>query len=427
MSGTTVMLVSFFTLLFLGMPIAITIGISAALALWVSGIPIVFLSQIAFSALDSFVFLAIPLFIMAGYIMETGGLSQRIVDFASSLIGRVTGGLAIVTVLACMFFASISGSSPATVAAIGTMMIPSMIRRGYSPKFAGGLTACAGSLGIMIPPSIPMIIYAISADLSIGRMFIAGIVPGLLVGTGLILVAVIISLKRGYSGSEQAFSWRRVGRTAWNGKWALLTPVVVLGGIYSGVFTPTEAACVTVVYALIVSLFIYKDMRLRDLYKITSRAAVTTGSVMIILGFAMAFARYLTIMQIPNEVAALILQVTDNGTVILLLFVVMIMITGMFMDTTVQILIYTPLLLPVLTKFGVDPYHFGIILVVGTELGLITPPVGVNVFIAKTVSETRLIDLAISIIPFVASMLLIQVALVFMPEVISFLPDFLLQ
>ncbi|MFV0333869.1 MAG: TRAP transporter large permease [Tropicimonas sp.] len=425
MSGTAIMLGSFFVLLFLGMPIAISIGMSTALALLVSGIPLAFLSQVAFSALDSFVFLAIPLFIMAGFVMEVGGLSQRIVDFASSLVGRVTGGLAIVTVLACMFFASISGSSPATVAAIGAMMIPSMVRRGYSADFAGGLTACAGSIGIMIPPSIPMIIYAISADLSIGRMFIAGIVPGILIGTGLIVVAVIISVRRGYHGAEAGFSWRRVGRTAWDGKWALLTPVVVLGGIYSGVFTPTEAACVTVIYALIVSLFIYRDMKLKDLYEVTSRAAMTTGSVMIILGFAMAFARYLTIMQIPNQVAEMILSITENGTLILLFFVVMITITGMFMDTTAQILIYTPLLLPVLVQLGVNPYHFGIILVVGTELGLITPPVGVNVFVAKTISESRLIDLAISILPFVASMLLIQVALVFLPQVVLFLPDLL--
>ena len=425
MSGTIVMFAAFFLLLFLGMPIAISIGISTAIALMMTDIPFSFLSHIAFSALDSFVFLAIPLFIMAGYVMEVGGLSQRIVDFASSLVGRVTGGLAVVTVLACMFFASISGSSPATVAAIGAMMIPSMIRRGYDAEFSGGLTACAGSLGIMIPPSIPMIIYAISADLSIGQMFVAGIVPGVLIGAGLILVAVFISWKRGYHGSDQPFSWCRVAQSAWAGKWALLTPFVVLGGIYSGVFTPTEAACITVVYALIVSLFIYKDMKFRDLYEITSRSAMTTGSVMIILGFAMAFARYLTIAQVPNQVAELILQITDNGTVILLFFVVMITVTGMFMDTTAQILIYTPLLLPVLVKLGINPYHFGIILVVGTELGLITPPVGVNVFIAKSISGTRLIDLAKSILPFVASMLIIQVILVFLPQIILFLPNLL--
>ena len=425
MSGTAVMFASFFCLLFLGMPIAITIGVSTGLALIVSDIPLNFLSQIAFSALDGFVFLAIPLFIMAGYIMEVGGLSQRLVDFASSLVGRVTGGLAVVNVLACMFFASISGSSPATVAAIGTMMIPSMIKRGYSAEFSGGLTACAGSLGIMIPPSIPMIIYAVSANLSIGQMFVAGIVPGILIGAGLISVAVFISLKRGYHGSDQAFSWSRVAKTAWAGKWALLMPFIVLGGIYSGVFTPTEAACVTVIYALIVSLFIYRDMTIRDLYAITVRSAMTTGSVMIILGFAMAFARFLTIAQIPNQIAEVILHITDNATVIMLFFVVMITITGMFMDTTAQILIYTPLLLPVLVKLGVNPYHFGIILVVGTELGLITPPVGVNTFIAKSISGTRLIDLTLSILPFVGSMLFVQVLMVFLPDIILFLPKLL--
>jgi len=425
MDGALIMLIAFFALLFLGMPIAISIGIATALALFASDMPLTFISHIVYSSLDSFVFLAIPLFIMAGYVMEVGGLSIRIVNFASSLVGGVTGGLGIVTVLACMFFASISGSSPATVAAIGSMMIPSMVKRGYSYTFSGGLTACAGSLGIMIPPSIPMIIYAISADLSIGRMFIAGIVPGILIGTGLIVVTVLISWRRGYAGSEKRFEWRRVGQTAWAGKWALLTPVIVLGGIYSGIFTPTEAACVTVLYALVVSLFIYRDMRWRDLYNVVARSAMTSGCVMIILGFAMAFARYLTIMQIPQEVAEMLLEITTNGTLIILMFIVLITITGMFMDTTAQILIYTPLLLPVLVQLGIDPYHFGIILIIGTELGLITPPVGVNVFIAKTISETRLIDLSRSIIPFVVSMLMIQIALVFLPDVVTALPNLL--
>jgi C4-dicarboxylate transporter DctM subunit len=270
-----------------------------------------------------------------------------------------------------------------------------------------------------------MIIYAVSANLSIGQMFVCGIIPGILIGAGLIAVAVFISLKRGYHGSDQAFSWHRVAKTAWTGKWALLMPFVVLGGIYSGVFTPTEAACVTVIYALFVSLFIYRDMTIKDLYVITLRSAMTTGSVMIILGFAMAFARFLTIAQIPNQIAELILHITNNATVIMLFFVVMITITGMFMDTTAQILIYTPLLLPVLVKLGVNPYHFGIILVVGTELGLITPPVGVNTFIAKSISGTRLIDLTISILPFVGSMLFVQVLMVFLPDVILFLPRLL--
>jgi C4-dicarboxylate transporter DctM subunit len=417
------MMGSFLFLLAVGMPIAISIGISTALALYVSGLPLNLIAQLVYSSLDNFVFLAIPLFIMAGYVMEIGGLSQRIVQFAFSLVGRITGGLGIVTVLACMFFAAISGSSPATVAAIGSMMIPSMIRSGYSPKYAGGLTACAGALGIMIPPSIPMIIYAITADISIGRMFICGIIPGLMLGAGLMIVAYILARMNGYRGSDQPFEWTRVVRTFNEGKWALLTPVIVLGGIYSGVFTPTEAACVTVLYTLFVSLFVYRDMKLRDLYQVVLRAALTTGSVMIILGFAMAFARYLTVMQVPAQTANLILSITTDSNLIMIFFIILITITGMFMDTTAQILIYTPLLLPVLMRVGVDPYHFGIILIIGTELGLITPPVGVNSFIAKSLSGTRLIDMAVAIIPFCISMLIVQVILVFTPSIITFLPN----
>jgi len=425
MVSAAILLSSFFILLFLGFPIAISIGISTALALVNSGIPVTFISQIVFSALDSFVFLAIPLFIMAGYVMEIGGLSQRIINFTSSLVGNVTGGLGIVTIAACAFFAAISGSSPATVAAIGAMMIPSMVRRGYKAEFSGALTACAGSLGIMIPPSIPMIIYSISADLSIGRMFVAGVIPGILIALGLIAVNVLISSKRGYRGSDEPFRWDRVWKTAWAGKWALATPFIVLGGIYSGTFTPTEAACITVIYALFVSLVVYRDMRLKELYQVISRSATTTGCVMIILGFAMAFARYLTIMQIPHQIAEAILMVTENPTIILLIFIVIITMTGIFIDTTAQILIYTPLLLPVLVRLGVDPYHFGIILIIGTELGLITPPVGVNTFVAKTISGARLVDLSKSIIPFVVSMLVIQVILVFLPGVVTFLPNLL--
>jgi C4-dicarboxylate transporter DctM subunit len=423
MTGPLVMMGSFLFLLAVGMPIAVSIGISTALALYVSGLPLNLIAQLVYSSLDNFVFLAIPLFIMAGYVMEIGGLSQRIVKFAFSLVGRITGGLGIVTVLACMFFAAISGSSPATVAAIGSMMIPSMIRSGYSPKYAGGLTACAGSLGIMIPPSIPMIIYAISADISIGRMFICGVIPGLMLGTGLMIVAYVLARMNGYRGSDQPFDWKRVITTFNEGKWALLTPAIVLGGIYSGVFTPTEAACVTVLYTLFVSVFIYKEMKLHDLYQVILRSAITTGSVMIILGFAMAFARYLTVMQIPAQTANMILSFTTDANLIMIFFIILITITGMFMDTTAQILIYTPLLLPVLVRLGVDPYHFGIILIIGTELGLITPPVGVNSFIAKSLSGTRLVDMAMAIIPFCISMLIVQLVLVFTPSIITFLPN----
>ncbi|ELI5732815.1 TRAP transporter large permease [Vibrio fluvialis] len=413
----------FVILLFIGMPIAISIGMCTAFALVIADIPMSFIAQTAFTSLDSFTYLAIPMFILAGFVMEKGGLSARIVNFASSLVGRASGGLGIVTVVACMFFAAISGSSPATVAAIGSMMVPSMIEKGYNRHFAGALTASAGSLGILIPPSIPMIIYAVTAEISIGDMFLAGFVPGGMIGLGLILAVYIIAKKRGYKGQDEGFNLERVKTTFWEAKWALLTPIIILGGIYSGIFTATEAACITVIYTLVVSFVIHKEMTYADLIPTISRAALTTGCVIIILGFATAFARYLTISMIPQMIGKEILQITDNPTIILLIFVALIMFTGLFIETAAQILIYTPLFLPILVQLGISPFHFGIILIVGTELALITPPVGVNLFVAKGITGSSMVQLTRAVIPFLISMLLVQIALVFMPGVITFLPD----
>ncbi|MGY0398970.1 MAG: TRAP transporter large permease [Ostreibacterium sp.] len=413
----------FVVLLALGMPIAISIGMCTTFALILSGIPISFIAQTVFTSLDSFTYLAIPMFIMAGFVMEKGGLSKRIVAFASSLVGHITGGLGIVTVMACMFFAAISGSSPATVAAIGSMMIPSMINKGYDRHFSGALAASAGSLGILIPPSIPMIIYAVTAEISIGDMFLAGFIPGVMIGVGLIIVVYIIAKKKGYKGQDEKFSLPRVKETFLAAKWALLTPVIILGGIYSGIFTATEAACITVIYTFIVSFFIHKEMTFKDLKPTISRAALTTGCVIIILGFATVFARYLTISMIPQMIGEAILKLTNNPTTILLVFVALIMFTGLFIETAAQILIYTPLFLPILVQLGISPFHFGIILIVGTELALITPPVGVNLFVAKGISGSSMIQLTRAVIPFLISMLLVQIALVFMPKVITLLPN----
>ncbi|MDD1783399.1 TRAP transporter large permease [Enterovibrio sp. ZSDZ35] len=413
----------FVALLFVGMPIAICIGMSTLAALLMNDISGGFIAQISFSGLDSFTYLAIPMFIMAGFVMETGGLSRRIVGFASTLVGRTTGGLGIVTVIACMFFAAISGSSPATVAAIGSMMVPSMIEKGYNRHFAGALTASAGSLGILIPPSIPMIIYAVTAEISIGDMFLSGFIPGGMVGLGLILTVYLIAKKRGYVGMAEKFDSKKVWAAFYDAKWALLTPVIILGGIYSGVFTATEAACITVIYTLIVSLFVHKEITLKDIRPIIVKSAITTGCVIIILGFATAFARYLTMSQIPQMIGEAILQVTDNPTIILLIFVALIMFTGLFIETAAQILIYTPLFLPILVDLGISPYHFGIILIVGTELALITPPVGVNLFVAKGITGSSMVQLSRAVVPFLISMLLVQIALVFLPGVITFLPE----
>lgn len=420
-----IMMGIFAVTLFLGMPISICIGISVAGALWIDDISIAFIAQLAFSGLDNFTYLAIPMFILAGYIMETGGLSRRLINFAASLVGNITGGLGIVTVVACMFFAAISGSSPATVAAIGSMMVPSMIRKGYDPHFSSAIAATSGSLGILIPPSIPMIIFAVTAEVSIGEIFMAGFIPGAMIGVGLITVVYIISKKKGYKETGAGFNLANVWKNFKEAVWALLTPLIILGGIYSGIFTPTEAAVVAVIYALVASMLIYKELKLKDLPEILSKAAITTGTVIIILGFATAFARYLTLHQVPQLLGKAILSITNDPTTILLLFVGLVFISGMFIETAAQILIYTPLFLPILVDLGVSPIHFGIILVIGTELGLITPPVGVNLFVAQGIAGSTIGQLTRKIIPFLISMLLIQLVLTLCPSIVTFLPNLL--
>lgn len=369
-------MVLFLALIFLGMPIAATIGISTLVGFMASNIGLIQLTQICFTGLNNFTYIAIPLFILAGLIMERGGISQRLVDFCSALVGNHTGSLGVITVLACTFFGAVCGSAPATCAAIGSMMIPSMVKKGYDINYAGGLTSCAGSIGILIPPSIPMIIYAVTAEISVSDIFMAGFLPGILVALGLIIVNTIHCKRHPVQDGNQKFSWSHLWTSFRNAFWALLSPVIILGGIYAGIFTATEAAVVAVVYSLAVSIFIYKEIKPSEVGDIFASATLTTGSILLLLGFATAFARYLTLKSIPTLVGEAILAVTNNATLILCLFVVMIFFTGMFLETASQVLIYTPLFLPVLRELGVDPLVFGLILVVGTAIGQVTPPDG---------------------------------------------------
>ncbi|QNB48443.1 TRAP transporter large permease subunit [Thermanaerosceptrum fracticalcis] len=409
----------------LGVPIAIAIGVSTMAALMAGGIPTTFLAQGAFTSVDNFPLMAVPFFILAGTLMETGGLSQRIVNVASRLMGNVTGGLAIVTVMACMFFAAISGSGPATVAAIGGIIIPSMIKRGYGRDYAGAVASSGGSLGILIPPSIPMIVYGIVGNVSISSMFIAGIIPGILVGLALMLVSYIIARKRGYTGSGEKFSLAELGKAVWEAKWALFAPILILGGIYGGIFTPTESAVVAVVYGMIVGLFIYKELTWKDLPKCFINAALTVGAVMIILGTSTAFGRLITMYQVPQAVASLIGGISQNKYVVLMLVNFLFLITGTFMETLSQVIIFTPLLLPVVTSLGVDPIHFGILLVMGAEIGFLTPPLGVNLFVATGIAKVSLEEVSKAVIPFIIALFAVIVLITFVPQIALFLPQVL--
>lgn len=407
---------SFVLLLVLSVPVAISLGLASSIALFYSGkVSSSYIAQGLVTAIDSFPLMAVPFFILAGDLMGAGGLSRRLLSVANVLFGRYTGGLAIIAVVTCLFFAAISGSGPATVAAIGGLLLPAMAKAGYDKGYSVGLLASAGSIGIIIPPSIPMIIYAVTANVSITEVFLAGVLPGILVGLGLMLVAYIKARKAGYRGIEERFSRQEILATIWDAKWALLVPVIILGGIYGGVFTPTEAAAVGVIYGFLVGVVIHRELKLKDLYKVIAGSALTSATVIVIVGTATVFGRMLAIERIPFMIAEYIVQLTDSPVLILMLINLLLLFVGMFMETLAAIIILVPILLPVVTAVGVDPVHFGIVIIVNLAIGMVTPPVGVNLFVGSRVGQVSLEKASAGAIPFIIAMLAILLLITYVP------------
>ncbi|MFG6147826.1 TRAP transporter large permease [Halobacillus sp. B23F22_1] len=422
---TIVLFGSFALLLLLSVPIGIAIGVSTLLTIVYSGtIPIEFLMKELVTAVDSFPLMAVPFFILAGEIMGKGGISERLFNFANALVGNKTGGFAMATIVTCMFFAAISGSGPATVAAIGGIMIPAMVKQGYDKKFATATVAAAGSIGVIIPPSIPMVIYGVVGNASIGDMFIAGIIPGVLVGLSLMVWAYIYSKKQGYRGTFEKTSFSYIWKSFWEAKWALVIPLIILGGIYGGIFTPTEAAVIAVVYGILAGLLLYRELKIKDLPKILADSALTTSTVLIIVGTATAFGRLLTIEQIPTQVANFLLSISESEIVIILLITLLLLLVGCFMDTLAAIIILTPILLPIAVNLGYDPIHFGIIMVVNLAIGFITPPLGVNLFVGSGISGLSIEQLSKAIIPFFLAMIFSLLMITFIPELSLWLLQF---
>lgn len=424
--GAATILIVFLGCVFASVPIGFSIGLSVvAYALSTGSINMGYIASGLFASCDSFPLMAIPFFILSGALMEGGGLSKRLVLFFDSLVGHLTGGLAIVTVVTCMFFGAISGSGPATTAAVGAIMVPTMVEKGYDKKFAMALVAAAGCLGVIIPPSIPMVSYGISVNASIATMFMGGFLPGIVLGTLLIITAVTVCRKNGFTGNGEAFRWKKVKASFKDAFWAILSPVIILGGIYSGLFTPTEAAVVSVVYALFVGLFAYKELNLKVIYKKFAEAACTHGTVNIIVGTSTILGRVLTLEQIPDAVAHTMIGLTDNKIVILLIINLLLLGCGCLLETNSSILILAPILYPVVASFGVDIVHFGIIMVVNLAIGFITPPVGVNLFVACGIGNIPFAELVKKIVPFLCVLLIGLVIITYVPAVTLALPRLL--
>lgn len=422
----SILLFSVLVILFLiGVPIAVSLGMASSVVFLVEGdVSIVALIQRMYNSVGSFPLLAIPFFILAGNLMESGGISRRLIYFANVIFGRVRGGLAIVSIIACAFFAAISGSAAATTAAIGSLLIPAMIKRGYDKNFSTAIQAAGGTIGVMIPPSVPLVLYGVMSGVSIGGLFIAGILPGILVVVSLLILVYVISWRKGYGGGE-SFTFREFLTAFKDAILALLMPVIILGGIYGGIFTPTEAAVVAVVYGLIVGLIIYREIKLRDLVDIFSKSALISAVIMFIIAGASLFGYYLTRARIPKELTDTMLGVTENWIIALLIINALLLFIGTFLETSAAIIILTPILVPIVNALGIDLTHFGIIMIFNLAIGFITPPVGLNLFVAANIANTRFESLIRAIIPFIVIMILDIILISFIPSISLFLVEFM--
>lgn len=401
-------------LLALSVPIGISLGAATAVTLcYTQSIPLIMLAQNAFAALDSFPLLAIPFFMLAGALMSYGGISRRLVTLAEAMVGAVIGGLAMVTVTACMFFAAISGSGPATVSAIGSFMIPAMRDKKYGIDFAAALTAAAGSIGVIIPPSIPFVIFGVVSGVSVGELFLAGVIPGIIIGFALMGYSYYFAKKKHYPVSTERVPLGKAFRDAW---WALVVPIIILGGIYGGMFTPTEAAVVASVYALVVGKFVYKELDFKTTYEAFKDAALVNGATTFMIGLSMSFAAYLAMEQVPAKICAWMLALSSNPTIIILIILLLLLIVGCFVDNISSMIILTPILLPIIAKIGMDPVHFGLVMTVALAIGFVTPPYGANLFVASAVSGVDMVSLSKAIVMPVFIMILCLLLFTFVPE-----------
>lgn len=417
--------VIFFGTLLVGIPIGVAVAASSiACVLMDPTMPVsleyIFRSMV--TALDSTTLLAVPLFILSGNLMAKGGISEKLFDFFSFFVGDKTGGLPIAAIITCLFYGAISGSGPATVAAVGAMTIPILTRLGYDKKFVVGMVATAGGLGVIIPPSLPFIMYGVSSTESVSDLFLAGVIPGCLIALIMSLYTWVYCKRHGEDKEKlRANAAKLRQRGLWkvfkDGFWALLTPVIILGGIYGGIVTPTEAATISVVYALIVSLFVYKTMTFRDLIPITNASIRSCAPIQLIVAAAVCFGRILTMLQVPQTIAEALTSTFTSKIALLLVINLFLLFVGMIMETLAAILILTPIFLPVVTAIGMDPIHFGVMMVVNLAIGFVTPPVGVNLYVASNLSEVPVLNVARHALPYILMFLLALLLITFIPSI----------
>lgn len=412
-------------LLLLNVPIAVSLGLASIFAIVFGGleIPLTMIPQRLFTALDSFPFMAVPFFMLSGLLMEKGGLSRRLVNFAKSLVGGLPGSLGVITTIAAAFFGAISGSNTATVAAIGGIMIPAMIKEKYPKDYACAVAASAGTLGVVIPPSVPMIVYAVISGVSIGTLFVAGIVPGLLMAIALVATNIVIGKKYNLAGKK--ISLKELWKSFIEAIPALLMPVIILGGIYGGIFTPTEAAAVACVYSLIVTMVFYREIKIKDLYGIFIDSGLTSAIVFFVIATSSPFSWFLTAERIPDVVATAILGVSDNPYIILTLITVLLLFLGVFLEMNAIILLMAPLLLPVAAEIGISALILGILMVVNKSVGTLTPPLAVNLLVAAGIGKVSIEDISKKVIPFLVVLMVILFIMTYFHEIIYILPRML--
>lgn len=427
-SVMTIVLLTLGTMFLLGMPIFMSLAIASIVALSVGGyLPMSVVHNSIFDGLNIFPLLAIPCFVIAGTLMEYGNITNQIIEVVKQLVGRMHGGLGVTTIFACTFFAAISGSGPGTVAAVGTILVPAMIRSGYSKDYAGAVSSSGGTIGLLIPPSNPMIIYAILGNVSVTAMFTAGFIPGFIVGLAMSFTAWLMAKRQGYRGDENTppFKLRTFLKSCRKSFFSLMTPVVILGSIYSGFATPVEASVIAIAYACFVGIFVNRSLRPIHIYKSLMEGALLSGAVLIIVGSSTLFGKILTFEQAPQRLAAAVMSFSTEPHVVLLLIVGVLIILGMFMETLSTIIILVPVLMPMLKIVGIDPIHFGIILVVTNEMALLTPPLGVNLFVSSRLAQVSVERISVAVIPFLLALISCILLFVFIPEISTWLPSVL--